>query len=291
VKQLQIVWHDRSMPVCGLGLVHQSMRQAARAVGVGCPGGTAQGTCRPETPARRSCGRRADPLGERDGAVGDTERRAGDALQTMTAEERLSLRQAVDWCGSCALTCGRCLGHANSRTTRHAAAADERPTHAPPGHSNSDQAATLVGAVAAALCIQLGRGKMMRSPNERCSRHAQSHSAARNPGRTRFPWASLSFSLEDCVASGSLTPGTAELLARMIEAKLPFLISGGTGAGKNSPLVKTLLGWRIAAVPDGRSARYLRHERAGEPPGSRGRRDCSTDAIAQLSGAASPTLE
>jgi hypothetical protein len=79
--------------VCGLGLVHQSMRQAARAVGVGCSGGTAQGTCRPETPARRSCGRRADPLGERDGAVRDTERRAGDALQTMTAEEGLSLRQ------------------------------------------------------------------------------------------------------------------------------------------------------------------------------------------------------
>jgi hypothetical protein len=81
--------------------------------------------------------------------------------------------------------------------TRQAAAADERPTHAPPGHSNSDQAATLVGAAAAALCIQLdGRGKMMRSPNGRCSRHDQSHSAARNLGRTRFPWASLSFSLK-----------------------------------------------------------------------------------------------
>ena len=54
-----------------------------------------------------------------------------------------------------------------------------------------------VGAAAAALCIQLdGRGKMMRSPNGRCSRHDQSHSAARNPGRTRFPWASLSFSLK-----------------------------------------------------------------------------------------------
>jgi hypothetical protein len=33
------------------------------------------------------------------------------------------------------------------------------------------------------------------------------------------------FSLEDCVASGSVTPGTAQLLARMIEAKLAFLIS------------------------------------------------------------------
>ena len=72
----------------------------------------------------------------------------------------------------------------------------------------------------------------MRSPNGRCSRHDQSHSAARNPGRTRFPWASLSFSLEDCVVSGSLAPGTAQLLSRMIEAKLAFLISGGTGSGK-----------------------------------------------------------
>jgi beta-phosphoglucomutase-like phosphatase (HAD superfamily) len=43
-------------------------------------------------------------LGERDGAVRDTERRAREALQTMTAEEGLSLRQAVEWCGSGALT-------------------------------------------------------------------------------------------------------------------------------------------------------------------------------------------
>ena len=43
-------------------------------------------------------------LGERDGAVRDTERRAGDALQTTSAEEGLSLRQAVEWCGSGALT-------------------------------------------------------------------------------------------------------------------------------------------------------------------------------------------
>jgi len=56
----------------------------------------------------------------------------------------------------------------------------------------------------------------------------------RPKGRTRFPWASLNFSLEDCVASGSLTPGTAELLSRMIEAKLAFLIGGGTGSGKTT---------------------------------------------------------
>ena len=39
-------------------------------------------------------------LGERDGAVLDAERRAGDALRTMTDDEGLSVREAADWCGS-----------------------------------------------------------------------------------------------------------------------------------------------------------------------------------------------
>ena len=43
--------------------------------------------------------------------------------------------------------------------------------------------------------------------------------------------AQRTFSLQDCVASGSLTSGAAQLLTRMIEAKLAFLISGGTGSG------------------------------------------------------------
>ena len=54
-------------------------------------------------------------LGERDGAVRDTERRAGDALQTMTSEEGLSLRQAVELWAVAPLRCGRCLGYGNSR--------------------------------------------------------------------------------------------------------------------------------------------------------------------------------
>ena len=41
-----------------------------------------------------------------------------------------------------------------------------------------------------------------------------------------------SFSLEDCFASGSSTPGAAKVLTRMIEARLAFLISGGTGSGR-----------------------------------------------------------
>jgi pilus assembly protein CpaF len=56
--------------------------------------------------------------------------------------------------------------------------------------------------------------------------------------------AARSFSLEDCVAAGSLTPGGAQLLARMMEAKLAFLISGGTGSGKT-----TLLAALLALVP------------------------------------------
>ena len=39
-------------------------------------------------------------LGEREGAVRDAERRAGEALRTMTDDEGLSVREAVDWCGS-----------------------------------------------------------------------------------------------------------------------------------------------------------------------------------------------
>jgi len=53
-----------------------------------------------------------------------------------------------------------------------------------------------------------------------------------------------SFSLQDCLASGSLTPAAGQLLSRMIEAKLAFLISGGTGSGKT-----TLLAALLALVP------------------------------------------
>jgi hypothetical protein len=39
-------------------------------------------------------------LGECDALVRDAERRAGQALQTMTNDEDLSVREAVEWCGS-----------------------------------------------------------------------------------------------------------------------------------------------------------------------------------------------
>jgi hypothetical protein len=39
-------------------------------------------------------------LGERDGAVKDAERRAGEALRAMSEDEGLSVREAVEWCGA-----------------------------------------------------------------------------------------------------------------------------------------------------------------------------------------------
>lgn len=56
--------------------------------------------------------------------------------------------------------------------------------------------------------------------------------------------AARTFSLDDCVASGSLSAGAAQLLGRIVSAKLSFLISGGTGSGKT-----TLLTALLALVP------------------------------------------
>jgi len=53
-----------------------------------------------------------------------------------------------------------------------------------------------------------------------------------------------SFSLADFVVSGSLTSRGAALLTRMVQARLAFLVSGGTGSGKT-----TLLAALLAAVP------------------------------------------
>jgi pilus assembly protein CpaF len=48
------------------------------------------------------------------------------------------------------------------------------------------------------------------------------------------------FALEDLVAAGSLPGSGAELLHRLVEARLPFLVTGGTGTGKTTVL-STLL--------------------------------------------------
>ena len=110
----------------------QSVRQAARRSALDAQAGTAQVNVPIGYAGSRGLAVAVlTALGERDGAVRDTERRAGDALQTMTSEEGLSLRQAVEWWAVAPLRCGRCLGYGNSRATRQAAAADERATHPP----------------------------------------------------------------------------------------------------------------------------------------------------------------
>jgi predicted ATPase len=75
--------------------------------------------------------------------------------------------------------------------------------------------------------------------------------------------AQRTFSLQECVASGSLSSGAAQLLTRMIEAKLAFLISGGTGSGKTTLRLRHYWAGRIAADPDGSS--MLRTDSAVTP--------------------------
>ena len=78
----------------------QSVRQAARRSAL-----DAQAVLRKERADRE---RRLEALavavlsaiGERDALIRDAERRAGQALRTMTEDEGLSLREVVDWCGS-----------------------------------------------------------------------------------------------------------------------------------------------------------------------------------------------
>jgi pilus assembly protein CpaF len=63
--------------------------------------------------------------------------------------------------------------------------------------------------------------------------------------------------LADLIRFGTLTPDTAELLERCVQARLNMLISGGTGAGKT-----TLLNAMSAAIPD--SERIVTIEDAAE---------------------------
>ena len=112
VNQIEIVGGDRSTHWYGLGLSEgpvwmrelmmnqQAMRQAARRVPL-----DAQAVLRKERAdrERRLQGRAIaalTALAERDALVRDAERRAGQALRTMTDDEGLSVREAVAWCGS-----------------------------------------------------------------------------------------------------------------------------------------------------------------------------------------------
>ena len=80
-------------------LSHQSIRQEARRAAL-----DAQSKWRRERAERE---KRLEDLAvrvlvavrERDAAVADADRRAGHALQAMTEDEGLSVREAVEWCG------------------------------------------------------------------------------------------------------------------------------------------------------------------------------------------------
>jgi pilus assembly protein CpaF len=48
------------------------------------------------------------------------------------------------------------------------------------------------------------------------------------------------FDLDELVAAGTLTPDTARLLEAIVEARLAFLVSGGTGSGKTTLLAALL---------------------------------------------------
>jgi hypothetical protein len=91
-------------------------------------------------------------LGERDALVRDAERRAGQALRTMTDDEGSSLREAVDWCGSGCLTVREV---SRATTTCARPAGRQRPISARCidrlGHSLSHQSGNPVGVAAAAL--------------------------------------------------------------------------------------------------------------------------------------------
>jgi hypothetical protein len=81
-------------------MTQQSVKQAARRAAL-----DAQAVLRRERADRE---RRIEALavavltaiGERDRAVRDAERRAGEALRTMTDDEGLSVRAAADWFGN-----------------------------------------------------------------------------------------------------------------------------------------------------------------------------------------------
>jgi hypothetical protein len=112
VKQVEIVLMTAQPVGAGLGpgegaiarrdpvVSQQSVRQAARRSAL-----DAQAALRKERADRE---RRLEglavavltALAERDALVWDAERRAGQALRTMIDDEGLSVREAVDWCGS-----------------------------------------------------------------------------------------------------------------------------------------------------------------------------------------------
>jgi hypothetical protein len=78
----------------------QSIRQAARRSALNAQAGLRKQRADRERRLEALAVEVLTALGERAGAVQDAELRAGGALLAMTDEEGLSVREAVEWCGS-----------------------------------------------------------------------------------------------------------------------------------------------------------------------------------------------
>ena len=88
---------DVSIGACDGSAVGEA---SGAALGARCAGGTAKRRADRERRLEALAVTVLTALGERDALVRDAERRAGQALRRMTNDEGLSLREAVEWCGS-----------------------------------------------------------------------------------------------------------------------------------------------------------------------------------------------
>jgi hypothetical protein len=77
----------------------QSIRQAARRAALDAQSKRRRQRAEREKRLEDLAVRVLVAVGERDAAVADAERRAGEALREMTEDEGLSVREAVEWCG------------------------------------------------------------------------------------------------------------------------------------------------------------------------------------------------
>src|ERR1035437_850205 len=77
----------------------QSIRQEARRAALDVTSKRRRGRAAREKRLEDLAVRVLVAVGERDAAVVDAERRAGEALREMTEDEGLSVREAVEWCG------------------------------------------------------------------------------------------------------------------------------------------------------------------------------------------------
>ena len=77
----------------------QSIRQEARRAAVDAQSKRRRERARRERQLEGLAVRVLVAIRERDAAVADANRRAGEALREMTEDEGLSVREAVEWCG------------------------------------------------------------------------------------------------------------------------------------------------------------------------------------------------